>query len=235
VSDLTILPETEWKQLVEGWNSTAAPYPAQACLHQLFEQQVERTPETVAVTSGEEQSTYLQLNLRANQLAHFLQEQVLAPITWLACVWSLPVQMVIALLGSLKQVEPTCRWIPLPEKRLAFMLTDARPVLLLTRGLRTRLPDFTGDLVCLDADEDRLRQQRRPIQLSGDPDHLAYVMYTSGSTGTLRASPGPLRVVNLLTDFQRHARRFPQGCVQLVDQSQFRRIGLRDLLPIGGR
>ncbi|MBE3038935.1 MAG: AMP-binding protein, partial [Chloroflexi bacterium] len=149
VSDLTILPETDREQLVEGWNATAASYPTQACLHQLFEQQVEQTPESVAVAGTEEQLTYRQLNQRANQLAHFLQDQGVGPDTLVGVCLEPSVQLVIALLGILKAggaylpLDPTY-----PGKRLAFMLADARPVLLLTRqALRPRLLDFTGILV----------------------------------------------------------------------------------------
>lgn len=206
VSDLTVLPETEREQLVEGWNATAAPYPTQACLHPLFEQQVERTPKAVAVASGEEPLTYRQLNQRANQLAHFLQGQGVGPDILVGVCLEPSVQMVIALLGILKAggaylpLDPT-----FPEKRLAFMIADARPALLLTRqGLRPRLPDFTGTLVCLDAEEDRLHTQPQTNPASATtPDHLAYVMYTSGSTGTPKGIALAHRgVVSLLTDFQ---------------------------------
>ncbi|MCL4553306.1 MAG: condensation domain-containing protein, partial [Candidatus Marsarchaeota archaeon] len=150
-SDLTILPEYEWEQLVEGWNATATPYSDQACLHQLFEDQVERTPEVVAVADGKEQLTYRQLNQRANQLAHFLQEQGVGPDTLVGVCLEPSAQMIIALLGILKAggaylpLDPTY-----PEKRLAFVLADASPVLLLTRqGLSPPLLDFTRPLVCL--------------------------------------------------------------------------------------
>jgi amino acid adenylation domain-containing protein/non-ribosomal peptide synthase protein (TIGR01720 family) len=206
VSDLTVLPESEREQLVEDWNATAAPYPTQACLHSLFEQQVERTPEIVAVASGEEPLTYRQLNQRANQLAHFLQEQGVGPDTLVGVCLDPSVQMVIALLGILKAggaylpLDPT-----FPEKRLAFMLTDARPALLLTRQrLRPRLPEFTGRVVCLDAYENRLRTQPQTDPSSHTtPDHLAYVIYTSGSTGQPKGAALAHRgVVSLLTDFQ---------------------------------
>ncbi|HEX7976377.1 MAG TPA: amino acid adenylation domain-containing protein, partial [Anaerolineales bacterium] len=207
VSDLTILQETEWKQLVEDWNATEAPFPDQACLHQLFEQQIERIPETVAVASGEAQLTYFQLNQQANKLAHFLQEQGVGPDRLVGVFLEPSVQMVIALLGIMKAGGA---YLPLdpnfPEKRLAFMLADARPVLLLTRqGLRERLLDFTGTVICLDTDQDRLCRQpeNNPVS-SVAPTHMAYVMYTSGSTGNPKGVPLAHRgVVNLLTDFQR--------------------------------
>ena len=206
VSALTILPEPEWRQLVEDWNATSAPHPAQACLHQLFEQQVEQTPENIAVASGEEQLTYRQINQRANQLAHFLQEQGVGPDTLVGICLEPSVQLVIALLGILKAggaylpLDPTY-----PEKRLALILADARPALLLTRqALLPHLLDFTGTLVCLDTEEDLLRAQPQSNPSSPTtPDHLAYVIYTSGSTGQPKGVALAHRgVVNLLTDFQ---------------------------------
>ena len=206
VSDLIVLPESEREQLVEGWNATKISYPAQACLHQLFEQWAEQTPEAVAVAGGEEQLTYRQLNQRANQLAHFLHDQGVGPDTLVGVCLEPSVHLVIALLGILKAggaylpLDPTY-----PGKRLAFMLADARPMLLLTRqALRPRLLDFTSALVCLDADEVSLLTQPQTNPSSRTTaDHLAYVMYTSGSTGTPKGVALAHRgVVSLLTDFQ---------------------------------
>ncbi len=217
VSDLPILPEAHREQLLRGWNATSVPYPDRACLHQLFEQQVECTPETVAVASGEEQLTYHQLNQRANQLAHFLQEQGVGPDTLVGVCLEPSVQMVVALLGILKAggaylpLDPTY-----PGERLAFMLADARPVLLVTRlGLRSRLPDFTGLKICLDAGKNSLLAQPKTNPASPTTtDHLAYVMYTSGSTGIPKGVALAHRgVVSLLTDFQqRQAIQPGQRC-----------------------
>lgn len=206
VSDLTLLSGSEWEQIVESWNATTASYPVQACLHQLFEQQVEQTPEIMAVASREEQLTYSQLNQRANQLAYFLLEQGVGPDILVGVCLEPSVQMVVALLGILKAggaylpLDPTY-----PEKRLAFMLADARPALLLTcKALRPGLPDFKGIMVDLDAGEDRWRTQSQTNLASPiTPDHLAYVIYTSGSTGQPKGVALAHRgVVSLLTDFQ---------------------------------
>lgn len=207
VTELTILPETDRGQLVETWNATSVDYPAQACLHQLFEQQVEQIPEVIAVADGEEQLTYRQLNQRANQLAHFLQGQDVGPNTLVGIYLEPSVNLVIALLGILKAgggylpLDPTH-----PEKRLGFMLADAQPALIITRqGLRPQLRDFNSLLFCLDADDDSFRTQPKTNPSSPiTPDHLAYVIYTSGSTGTPKGVAVAHRgVVNLLVDFQR--------------------------------
>jgi amino acid adenylation domain-containing protein/non-ribosomal peptide synthase protein (TIGR01720 family) len=206
VSDLTMLPKPERDRLVEAWNATAAVYPDKSCLHQLFEQQAERTPEITAVVSGEKQLTYHQLNQRANQLAHFLQKQGVGPDCLVGVCLEPSTQMIIALLGILKAGGA---YVPLdpniPEKRLSSLVADARPTLLLTRqGLRPRLRDFSGKLFFLDAEIDRLRRQPQTNPSSpATPDQLAYVMYTSGSTGTPKGIALAHRgVVNLLADFQ---------------------------------
>lgn len=206
VSNLAILPETERAQLVEDWNVTVADYP-ETCLHQRFEQQVEDTPEGIAVVSGDEQLTYRQLNQRANQLAHFLQEQGVGPDRLVGVFLDPSVQMVVALLGILKAGGA---YLPLdpgyPQERLAYMLADARPALLITcQKLHQQLPDFLGPLVSLDENENSLRSQSHTNPVSTtSPDHLAYVMYTSGSTGQPKGAALAHRgVMSLLADFQR--------------------------------
>ncbi len=207
VSDLNLLPEMQRELLIEGWNATSASYPNAACLHRLFELQAERTPETIAVASGEEQLTYHQLNQRASQLAHFLQAKGVGPDRLVGVYLEPSVQMVAAVLGVLKAGGA---YLPLdpsfPEKRLAFMLADARPSLLLTRqGLRSHRLDFGGAVVCVDTDEDHLRTQSRTNPVGHTtPDHLAYVMYTSGSSGQPKGVALAHRgAVSLLADFQR--------------------------------
>ena len=206
VSELAILTETNRKQLVEDWNATTGSYSDKMCLHQLFEQQVNQTPEAVAISSGEEQLTYRQFNQQANQLAHLLQAQGVGPDTLVGVCLEPSVQMVTALLGILKAGGAYLPLDPnLPEQRLAFMLADARPALLLTcKALRPGFPDFKGILVDLDAGEDRWRTQSQTNPVSPiTPDHLAYVIYTSGSTGQPKGVALAHRgVISLLADFQ---------------------------------
>lgn len=207
VSTLTILPDMEREMLVDTWNATAAPYPSQFCLHQLFEQQAERTPEIKAVADEDDQVTYRRLNLQANQLAHFIQEQGVGPNSLVGVYLEPSVQMIKVVLAILKAGGA---YLPLdpnnPKERLAFMLADARPDMLITcQALRTRLPDFAGALFIIDTEEDKLAT-RAQDNLSSvvTPDHLAYVIYTSGSTGQPKGVKLAHRgVVNLLAEFQR--------------------------------
>lgn len=207
VSTLVILPDTEREMLIEAWNATEVPYPTEFCLHQLFERQAVRTPEVKAVASGNDQVTYRQLNLQANQLAHFLQEQGIGPNCLVGVYLEPSVQMINAVLGILKAGGA---YLPMdpnsPKERLAFMLADARLDMLITcQALRARLLDFAGATFLMDADKDRLDTQSQTNPSSGvAPDHPAYVIYTSGSTGQPKGAILAHRgVVNLVVDFQR--------------------------------
>jgi len=184
--ELPLLTEAEHHRLLVEWNDTRAEYPQDKCIHQLFEEQVERTPGAVAVVFEGEQLTYAELNRQANQLAHYLQKlgvetEVLAGI----CV-ERSLEMVVGLLGILKAGGA---YVPLdpayPKERLAFMLEDTQaPVLLTQERLVEGLPEHEARVVCLDADWEAIAGESTENPDSGvTVDNLAYVIYTSGSTG----------------------------------------------------
>ena len=130
----TILSGAERRQLLVEFNDTETDYPREKCIHQLFEEQVERTPDNVAVVFEERQLTYAQLNARANQLAHHLQALGAGPEAPVAICMERSLEMVIGLLGVLKAGGA---YVPLdtayPKERLAFMLEDTRARVLLTQ------------------------------------------------------------------------------------------------------
>jgi amino acid adenylation domain-containing protein/non-ribosomal peptide synthase protein (TIGR01720 family) len=207
LATVSMLTKPERQQVLQDWNATAAPYPSQLCLHQLFEQQVEQTPEVLALVCDDEQLTYRQLNQRANQLAHLLQQHGIGPDTLVGLYCERSAQLLIGVLAILKAGGA---YVPLdpsyPDERLAFMLHDTNTPLLLTqRALRERLPSFEGMLVCLEADESHINQHSETNPTSPvSPDNLAYLMYTSGSTGRPNGVALAHRgAVSLLTDFQR--------------------------------
>jgi amino acid adenylation domain-containing protein/FkbM family methyltransferase len=187
ISELPLMSEPERHRLLVEWNETSNDYQKDECLHQLFEAQAKRNPETVAVLCGEERLTYGELNERANRLAHYLQESGVGPEVRVGILLERSVEMVVAILSILKAggayvpLDPTY-----PPERLAFMLKDARvPVLLTQQSLVERLPEHQAQVVCLDAVD-------RAVIASGcteNPssavraENLAYVIYTSGSTG----------------------------------------------------
>jgi amino acid adenylation domain-containing protein/non-ribosomal peptide synthase protein (TIGR01720 family) len=201
VSELSLLTETERHQLLVEWNDTFADYPQNKCIHQLFEAQVERTPDAVAVVFEDEQLTYHELNCRANQLAHHLQGLGIEPEVLVGICVERSLEMIVGLLGILKAGGA---YVPLdpeyPQERLSFMLEDAQvPVLLTQQQLLEKLPQHQAQIVCLDTDWQFISQLSQDNALAQLPvgiafggatsvadvqaTNLAYVIYTSGSTG----------------------------------------------------
>jgi amino acid adenylation domain-containing protein len=198
LSDLPLLTEAERHQLLVEWNQTEKDYPKDKCVHELFDQQVERTPDAVAVifpsaaggNGNDEQLTYRELNRRANQLAHYLRKMGVGPAALVGICMKRSLEMVVALLGILKAGGA---YVPLdpeyPNERLAFMLEDTRSRVLLTRrDLAGSLPARDAQVICLDTDREIIEQQSAANPESQvAPENLAYALYTSGSTGTPKA------------------------------------------------
>jgi amino acid adenylation domain-containing protein len=158
----------------------------QHCLHQRFEDQVARTPDSVAVRCGEDALTYAQLNLRANQLSHFLRKRGAGPEVLVAMYMDRSLDMVIAILAI---VKAGAAYVPLdstyPSERLKFMLEDSKPALLLTQeSMRRAIPRCAVELISVDSERDAIASEdvENPAT-EASCDNLAYVIYTSGSTG----------------------------------------------------
>ncbi len=202
LSSLPILTESERRQLLDEWNDTAMPYPADRCLHQLFEEQVARTPDAPAVVFEETQLSYAELNARGNQLACHLRRLGVGPETLVAICVERSLELLVGLLGILKAGGA---YLPLdpayPKERLAFMLQDAQTEILLTQErLLESLSELPARTLCLDRDWAAISRQSDTVPTSGvTPEHLAYVIYTSGSTGQPKGVQIPhCAVVNLL-------------------------------------
>jgi amino acid adenylation domain-containing protein/non-ribosomal peptide synthase protein (TIGR01720 family) len=184
--ELPLLTAPEQHQLLLEWNSPHAAAPQDACLHHLFEAQVERTPDAIAVSYEDQQLTYRELNNRANQIAHHLQSLGVAPDVLVGICIERSLNMVVGLLAILKAGGA---YLPLdssyPPERLAFMLEDAQISVLLTIAEhQNQLPVHEANVVYLDHDAAMISQQ--PIENPGSEvtaNRLAYVIYTSGSTG----------------------------------------------------
>ncbi|MES2936925.1 MAG: non-ribosomal peptide synthase/polyketide synthase, partial [Pseudomonadota bacterium] len=183
------LAEEELVQL-RAWNATDAEYPREQVLHGLFEAQVERTPDAVALAFEGTELTYAALNARANRLAHHLREVGVGPDVLVAVCAERSLQMVVALMAVLKAGGA---YVPLdpgyPSERLAFMLADAKPAVLLTQeALLASLPAHEVPTFCLDSQWDSLPLRDGNPPSTTLPAHLAYVIYTSGSTGRPKAA-----------------------------------------------
>ncbi|HEY0022712.1 MAG TPA: non-ribosomal peptide synthase/polyketide synthase [Longimicrobium sp.] len=188
VGSLDVLPEAEREQVLQAWNRTEAEYPADRCIHALFEAQAARAPGSVAAVYEGEALSYAELNARANQLAHSLRRRGVGPEVRVGICLERGLEMVVSILAVLKAGGA---YVPLdpgyPAERLSFILSDSATPLLLTREtLRGVLPALEGvQVVSLDgaAEEIAAESPENPESGAG-PDSLAYVIYTSGSTGT---------------------------------------------------
>ena len=182
----SLLPEAELQKILWEWNQFQVTYDRDICIQELFEAQVKRTPEAIAVTYRDRQLTYRQLNQRANQLAHYLRDLGVMPDTLVGFCVDRSLEMIIGLLGILKAggayvpLDPTY-----PTERLAYMVDDSKISVLLTQSqLIARLPEHQAEVVYLDSDWDKiaLYPPENPTPKNTGED-LAYVIYTSGSTG----------------------------------------------------
>ncbi|TMC16012.1 MAG: amino acid adenylation domain-containing protein, partial [Chloroflexi bacterium] len=183
IAMLPLLTGAEREQLLVQWNATARDIPSDRCLHQLIEQQVERTPEAIAVVFEETSLTYRELNRQANYLAHRLLGEGVGPDVLVGVCMERSLELVIALLAILKAGGA---YLPLdsnlPQQRLAFLLEDAQVAAMLTQPhLCDRLPSTRVRTICL-APASHCEQTDNP-QVEVQPENLAYMIYTSGSTG----------------------------------------------------
>ena len=240
IAQLPLLTEFERQQLA-GWNNTETDYPKDACIHQLFEQQVELTPDAIALVLEEQQLTYKELNQRANQLAHHLCNLGVGAEVLVGICVERSLEMVVGLLGILKAggayvpVDPAY-----PPERLVFMLEDAEVSVLLTQArLVESLPKHQGRIVCLDTDWEIIERQSEANLISEVKlDNLAYVIYTSGSTGKPKGVQVlHSAVVNFLTSMRRCPGLTDQDTLLSVTTLSFDIAGLEIFLPlsVGGR
>jgi amino acid adenylation domain-containing protein len=176
----------ERQQLIQQCNQIEQAYPADRCVHELIEDQARRTPEAVAVIFRNDQITYRQLNERANQLAHHLREMGVKPDSIVGVCLERSLELVVGLLGVLKAGGA---YLPLdanyPKDRLAFMIQDALPGIILTEEkLAGLVPALDAQVVEIDTGWPTIsRQPTTDIPVVGKPINLIYVIYTSGSTG----------------------------------------------------
>ncbi|MCB0165297.1 MAG: amino acid adenylation domain-containing protein [Anaerolineae bacterium] len=205
---LSLLSQAERQQLLVRWNDTHSPSPTDPCLPQLFEAQVERTPDAIAIVDGDRQLTFRQLNTQANRLAHYLQSLGVGPDTLVGLYFERSPEMIVSLLAIVKAggaylpLDPTY-----PQDRLAFMIQDAQLSQILSQSTLANqnqhhlLKNREGDVIAVDTIAHLLHQypSHNPPNRTM-PDNLAYVIYTSGSTGLPKGSMIPHRgLVNYLT------------------------------------
>ncbi len=250
--ELPFLTTGEKHQLLVEWNQTQLEFP-QRCIHQLFEAQVEKTPDAVAVVFADQSLTYQQLNQRANQLARYLQKLgVGAEVPVCICV-DRSIEMVVGLLGILKAggayvpLDPTY-----PLERLKYIQQDVRsalafgnakgerssaslsPVLLTQMQLTAQMSSQSAQVVCLDTDWEEIKQQTpENLATATKSNNLAYVIYTSGSTGQPKGVEiAHSNVVNFLSAMQQSVRLNQQDVLLAVTTLAFDIAALEIFLPL---
>jgi amino acid adenylation domain-containing protein len=211
IGALALLTESERTQLLVEWNDTAADYPKDRSIHELFEAQAAQTPDKTALVCDEQQLTYVELNQRANELAHYLKEAGVGPGDLVGVCLGRGLDSIVALLGILKA---GAAYVPLdpgyPKERIAFMMQDSGAKTVLTdENSLGSLPATSARANCLDRDWQDIAQ--RPLfnpNNQSTAEDLAYVIYTSGSTGqpkgvqvSHRAVINCLRAVSRECDF----------------------------------
>ncbi|MCC5603549.1 non-ribosomal peptide synthetase [Nostoc favosum] len=186
IAQLPLLSESELHNLLVKWNNTQLDYPQDKCIHKLFESVAEQNPDETALVFGDDKLSYKELNIRSNQLAHYLKKLGVKTEVLVGLCVERSFDMVIGMLGIMKAGGA---YVPLdpsyPSERLDFMLKDAQVSVFLTHERWVeRLENYNSNIICLDKDCEIIAQEIEDNLLSEvAADNLAYVIYTSGSTG----------------------------------------------------
>ncbi len=186
LSELEMLSADERQQILVDWNNTATDYPREKCIHQSFEEQAERTPDSPAVIFQEQQLTYREINEHANQLANHLRQLGVGSETTVGLYIERSIEVIVGILAILKAGGA---FIPLAtdmiQNRRDFILQDARPIVVVTLDkLRAKLSGNAFQVVCLDSERDKIfRESKGNLDSNANPSSMACVIYTSGSTG----------------------------------------------------
>ncbi len=236
LSELALLSQAEQEQILHAWNQPQLPLTEQCCLPDFFEEQVARTPEAIALVCEEQQVTYAELERRANQLASVLQQMGVGPERLVGLCLERSAEMVLAVLGVLKAGGA---YVPLdpvyPAERLAFMAQDARLSVLLTQqALLGRLSPGDWAVLCLDTNLGQITQApAEPPARAISADSLAYVLYTSGSTGQPKGVQiSHAALLNLLSSMREQPGLAAQDVLLAVTSLSFDIAGLELYLPL---
>ena len=236
IGELEILNDAERRQLLHDFNDTRAEFRHDVCVHQLFEEQVERTPEATAVVCGNERLSYGELNARANKLAHYLRKLGVGPGSLVGICVDRSIAMLVGVLGVMKAGGA---YVPLdpsyPKARLAFMLDDAKVSVLLTqKDLLEDLPEHNARVVSLDTDWKTIdRESEQNVLTGARADNTVYVIYTSGSTGQPKGVEISHRaVVNFLSSMSREPGLSHEDVFLAVTTLSFDIAALELYLPL---
>ncbi len=187
LAQLEFLTEDERQLVLNAWNQTKTDFPDGRCIHELFEEQVARTPDEIALIFENRQLRYGGLNQRANQLAHYLRRLGVGPEVKVGICLERSMDVIVAMLGVLKAGGA---YVPMdssyPRERLSYIIEDSEvSILLSSSDLREILPETSVEIIYLDVNREAIDQEHdENLANLALPENLAYVIYTSGSTGT---------------------------------------------------
>jgi amino acid adenylation domain-containing protein len=236
IAELPWLSPAERQQVLVDFNRTEMEYPRDLCLHDVFQQQAERTPDAIALMFGDTHLSYYELNRRSNQLAHHLQHCGIGVESRVGIYVERSAEMLVAILGVLKA---GAAYIPLdpayPRERIAFIVEDSQVAALLTQErLLAQLPPHSARVICLDSDWPSIAaEESHTLTSQTKPENLAYVLYTSGSTGKPKGVQIRHRnLVSFLSAMQQEPGLAPDDVLLAVTTLSFDIAGLELFLPL---
>lgn len=233
ISSYSLLSEMEREQILVQWNETQTDYPRELCIHDLFQEQVKRTPNAVAVQFEDQSLTYKELDKRADELSKILVSQGVKPGILVGIYVKRSLDMLVGLLGVLKAGGA---YLPLdpsfPAERLAFMLADSEASFILTQtSLQETMPENKAQVICLDSLGEVSSNKRKKKEAK--PSDLAYVIYTSGSTGKPKGVQiHHQAVVNFLCSMRESLKINSEDALLAVTTLSFDIAVLELLLPL---
>nr|P0C064.2 RecName: Full=Gramicidin S synthase 2; AltName: Full=Gramicidin S synthase II; Includes: RecName: Full=ATP-dependent proline adenylase; Short=ProA; AltName: Full=Proline activase; Includes: RecName: Full=ATP-dependent valine adenylase; Short=ValA; AltName: Full=Valine activase; Includes: RecName: Full=ATP-dependent ornithine adenylase; Short=OrnA; AltName: Full=Ornithine activase; Includes: RecName: Full=ATP-dependent leucine adenylase; Short=LeuA; AltName: Full=Leucine activase [Brevibacillus b len=181
--EINMLSEEEQQRVLYDFNGTDATYATNKIFHELFEEQVEKTPDHIAVIDEREKLSYQELNAKANQLARVLRQKGVQPNSMVGIMVDRSLDMIVGMLGVLKAGGA---YVPIdidyPQERISYMMEDSGAALLLTQQKLTQQIAFSGDILYLDQEE-WLHEEASNLEPIARPQDIAYIIYTSGTTG----------------------------------------------------
>jgi len=236
LSQLSMLTGPERTQLLQDWNRTQKDYPQFECFPEMFEGQVDKTPDAIALSMGQEALCYRDLNAKANKLARYLRTLDVRPGVVVGICLDRSVDMVVALLAVLKSGGA---YVPLdpeyPRDRLRFMAEDAGAAIVLTfANLSDQFDSRTCHMLCLDREQQRIAEEvDHNLPPTATSQDLAYILYTSGSTGQPKGVEIPHRaLVNFLCSMRQEPGCSAQDVMVSVTTLSFDIAGLELYVPL---
>jgi len=224
IGDASFLSAAEKHQLLVEWNDTKTDYPSDRCIHRLFEAQVDKTPDAVAVVCEEQRLTYRELNSKANQLARRLQKLGIGPAKAVGVCLERSLELIVGLLAILKSGGA---YVPLdpsyPKERLRFMIEDAQiKALLAHKSAAPSWADSSIKIVPVERLSDKGAQtDRSNLSVTSSPHDPAYVIYTSGSTGMPKGVSVSHQAVNRLVVKTDYVAIAPDDAIAQVSNVSF--------------